>query len=155
MTRPPTYRSATPDDLPAVAAFVQRVYGIAIAPAELPEGQATFARYADAAAMAARTANHGVWVAEAGGALVGALEVRDGTHLALLFVEPAWQRSGVGRGLLAAAFGAPAAWPALTVNSTPDAVGAYARLGFVAQGPVEERHGIRSVPMRREGGQSG
>ena len=155
----PRCRAMRPDETDAAAAFARRVYDAAIAPHESPEGRATYARYAAPDAMRARAANHAVTVAEDedDGALVGMLEVRDGTHVSMLFVEPRCQRAGVGRALLAHAFGPPAAWPALTVNSTPGAVDAYARLGFVAEAPGEvvERNGLRFVPMRRAAGGGG
>ena len=146
------------EETDAVAAFARRVYDDAIAPHESPEGRATYARYASPDAMRARAADHAVTVAEDGGGpaatLVGMLEVRGGTHVSMLFVDARRRRAGVARALLAHAFGVPAAWPALTVNSTPHAVGAYARLGFVADdgGAVVERHGLRFVPMRRPAG---
>lgn len=152
-------RAMRPEETDAVAAFAQRVYDAAIAPHESPEGRATYARYAAPDAMRARAAHHAVTVAEEDdgalvGTLVGMLEVRDGTHVSMLFVEPRRQRAGVGRALLTHAFGPPATWPALTVNSTPGAVDAYARLGFVAEAPGEvvERNGLRFVPMRRAAG---
>jgi GNAT superfamily N-acetyltransferase len=145
-------RAMRPDETDAVAAFAHHVYTLAIAPHESPEGRATYARYAAPDAMRARAANHAVTVAEADGALAGMLEVRDGTHVAMLFVDPARQRAGVARALLAHAFGPLARWPALTVNSTPGAVGAYARLGFVAESDPLERDGLRFVPMRRPAG---
>lgn len=146
-----------PDEVDAVAAFARRVYDVAIAPHESPEGRATYAAYAAPDAMRARAARHVVIVAECDGVLAGMLEVRDGAHVSMLFVDPARQRSGIARTLLAHAFGPPARWPALTVNSTPGAVGAYARLGFVADGFVAdgdaiEQHGLRFVPMRRAAG---
>ena len=50
-----------------------------------------------------------------------------------------------------AAFGPVAGWPTLTVNSAPNAAGAYERLGFVATaGQQEADDGIRFIPMRRE-----
>jgi GNAT superfamily N-acetyltransferase len=150
-----TYRRMRADEVGRVAALVRRVHAAFVAPDESPEGRATFARYAAAEAMAARAGDHQIWLAEAGDALVGVLEVRGGAHVALLFVDGARQRRGIGRGLLGAAFGAAAAWPALTVNSTPDAVGAYERLGFVATAPPQEQHGLRFVPMRRAAGCAG
>jgi uncharacterized protein (TIGR00290 family) len=147
----PTFRRATAAELPAVAAFVARVHAYAIAPHESPAGQATFLRWADAGAMARRAATHDVWIAELDGALAGVLEVRDGHHLSLLFVDPACQRRGIARGLLVAALGAPETWPTLTVNSAPGAVEAYARLGFVATAPIVELGGMRFQPMRRDG----
>jgi GNAT superfamily N-acetyltransferase len=144
-----TYRPMRSDEVDRVAAFVQRVYATFVAPDESSEGRATFARYSAAEALAARAGDHLVWLAAAGDAVVGALEVRRGTHVALLFVDGAHQGRGVGRGLLTAAFGPPEAWPALTVNSTPNAVGVYERLGFAASEPLQEQNGLRFVPMRR------
>ncbi|GLC24214.1 GNAT family N-acetyltransferase [Roseisolibacter agri] len=154
----PRCRAMRAEETDAAAALAQRVYDAAIAPHESPEGRASYARYASPEAMRARAANHAVTVAEEDdGALVGVLEVRDGTHVSMLFVDPRCQRAGVGRALLGHAFGAPEAWPALTVNSTPGAVDAYERLGFVAEAPGEvvERNGIRFVPMCRAAGGAG
>lgn len=151
MMRPerPACRPALPDDVPALAALAQRVFDEHIASEYSPEGRTAFARYASAVAMGARSANHRLWLAEADAAPVAMLEVRDGTHLSMLFVESPWQRSGLGRALLLAAYGPEVEWPPLTVNSAPGSVGAYERMGFVAAGPPEEREGIRFVPMRR------
>ena len=145
-----TYRAMHAGEAPAVARLVRRVYDAFVAPHESPEGRATFARYAEADAMAARAADHRVWLAERDGALIGALELRGGAHVALLFVDGAHQGRGVARGLLAAACGADeGAWPALTVNGTPGAIAAYERLGFRAAGETREQDGLRFVPMRR------
>jgi GNAT superfamily N-acetyltransferase len=136
----------------ALAAFVERIFTAHVAPTYSAEGVATFSRYGGAPAMLARRGDHRMIVAEAGGALVGLLEVRDESHVSMLFVESAHHRRGIARVLLRAAFGAEAEWPALTVNSAPDAVGAYARLGFVATAAETESGGMRFVPMRRAGG---
>lgn len=143
------------DETDAVAAFARGVYDEAIAPGESPEGRATYAGYAAPDAMRARAAHHAVTVAEDDGRLVGMLEVRDGTHVSMLFVAARRRRGGVARALLGHVFGAPARWPALTVNSAPGAVGAYERLGFVAESAVVERNGLRFVPMRRAAGDAG
>jgi GNAT superfamily N-acetyltransferase len=144
-----TYRPMRPDEVDRVAAFVQRVHGTFVAPHESVEGRATFARYGAAEAMAARAAEHRVWLAAAGDAIVGALEVRGGTHVALLFVDGARHGQGIARALLEAALGPAEEWPALTVNSAPGAVAAYERLGFAATAPLREQHGMRFVPMSR------
>ncbi|MGZ8467974.1 MAG: GNAT family N-acetyltransferase [Gemmatirosa sp.] len=147
-----TCRAMTPDETDAVATFAHRVYAHAIAPYESAEGRTTYAAYVAPDAMRARATDHAVAVAESEGALVGMLEVRRGTHVSMLFVDPARQRAGVARRLLAHAFGPAAHWPALTVNSTPGAVGAYARLGFVVEHAEIEHDGLRFVPMRRSAG---
>jgi GNAT superfamily N-acetyltransferase len=142
------HRVMRPDEAASVAGFVRRVYAAFVAPHESPEGRETFARYADA--LAARAADHRVWIALDGDAIVGALELRGDRHVSLLFVDGGRQRRGIARGLLHAAFGPAHAWPTLTVNSTPGAVDAYRRLGFVVVEPTREEHGLRFVPMRRD-----
>jgi GNAT superfamily N-acetyltransferase len=88
---------------------------------------------------------HHVTIAEENGRLVGMIDVRDGTHVSLFFVEPSVRGRGVGRALMTHAFdgyNGP-----VTVNSSRWAVPAYERLGFEVTGPEAEFLGIRSVPM--------
>ena len=80
------------------------------------------------------------------------LEMRAGPHLALLFVDPALQRHGLGRRMLARAL---KLWPQagvsqVTVNASPNAVEAYARLGFAPDGEVQTHNGITFQPMHLE-----
>lgn len=147
--RAPSVRQMRDGEEAAVAAFARGVFDVHVAPGYSPEGRASYERYADADAMAARAANHRVWVAEEDDAMVGVLEVRNDTHVSMLFVDTGRQRSGIARALLVAAFGPPDAWPTLTVFSAPNAVDAYARLGFEATDAEQETDGIRFVPMRR------
>ena len=67
----------------------------------------------------------------------------------MLFVQSSRQRGGIGRGLLAAA-GALAGDTdcEFTLNSSPNAVSAYERLGFRITGSEQCVHGIRFVPRR-------
>lgn len=145
------FRAAARGEEPAMSALSRRVFDAHIGALDTPECQAAFHRFASAEAMLARADGNRRWVAVAGDAIVGMLEVRGGTHIAMLFVESAYQRHGVGRGLVEAAFGPAAAWPALTVNSAPTAVGAYERWGFAPVAPVQTSpEGIVYLPMRRE-----
>lgn len=147
-----TFRPACPDEIDAASALALRVFAADAAADHAPEGVAEYERLAGADAMRARAAR--IWVAEDAGppapTLVGMMEVRGAAHVMLLFVDRGHQRRGVARGLLAAAFGDAAGWPALTVNSTPSAEEAYRRLGFRATGPQREQNGIRYVPMASE-----
>ena len=147
-----TIRDALEGEEPAVSAFIRAVYDKYVAPGELDEGRETFARIVEPVALASRREGNRLCVADCAGRLVGALEVRGGTHVALLFVDEAWQREGVGRRLMRHAFGDVDDWPPLTVNSSPSAVGAYARMGFVAVGHEQVQRGIRFTPMRRPPG---
>jgi GNAT superfamily N-acetyltransferase len=76
----------------------------------------------------------------------------------MLFVEAKSQRQGIGRSLIGAAMEyVRARQPpvrALTVASTPNAVDAYRRMGFVPVGGERVVKGIRFVSMKREIGAS-
>jgi GNAT superfamily N-acetyltransferase len=78
--------------------------------------------------------------------LVGMLHLREPRHVAMLFVRSSFQRSGIARALLASAGDANCEF---TVNSSPNAVGAYERLGFRVTGPEQCVRGIRSTPLQR------
>jgi hypothetical protein len=64
----------------------------------------------------------------------------------MLFVQSSLQRSGIARALLASAGDANCEF---TVNSSPNAVSAYERLGFRITGSEQCVHGIRFIPMQR------
>ena len=83
---------------------------------------------------------------ERAGELVGMLHLREPRHVAMLFVRSPFQRSGIARALLASAGDASCEF---TVNSSPNAVGAYERLGFRVTGPEQCVHGIRFTPLQR------
>jgi GNAT superfamily N-acetyltransferase len=77
--------------------------------------------------------------AVAGGEIVGMVLVREFWNLCNLFVHPQWQRKGIGRALLEAGC-APCKGRspkgAILLNAAPNAVGFYARLGFVEREPT-------------------
>jgi ribosomal protein S18 acetylase RimI-like enzyme len=82
------------------------------------------------------------------------LQLRDGEHIAMLFVEGDSQRQGIGRSLIGAAteYVRTRQPPVrvLTVASTPNAIEAYRNLGFVSVGSEQVLKGIRFVAMMRE-----
>lgn len=68
------------------------------------EGILEFKKFVSPEALELRgSENHSVWVAETGGILVGMIEIRDGNHVALLFVDKSYHRHGVAKDLLRAA----------------------------------------------------
>jgi GNAT superfamily N-acetyltransferase len=146
------YRFMVPGEEGCVCDLVCRVFDECIAPEYEANGVREFHDYVYPEGLAARAAQgHFVLLAEARGELVGALEVRDHQHVSLLFVDKKLQRRGIARSLLKAAvgiclMGAPGVRE-LTVNSSPNSVPAYERLGFTATGPEETVNGIRFVPM--------
>jgi GNAT superfamily N-acetyltransferase len=94
---------------------------------------------------------HFILVAEARDGLAGMIDVRNNNHICLFFVAEAFQRQGVGRGLLEQAIAAcirnDPNVVEIDVHSSLFAVQAYPRLGFIQSKPQQIVNGIRFVPM--------
>jgi GNAT superfamily N-acetyltransferase len=95
--------------------------------------------------------NRFVLVAELGSQIVGAIEVRNCDHVSLFFIDGESQRKGIGRELWRRALDACLAnrpeVVKITVHSSPNAVQAYQRPEFQAEGAEQTVNGIRFVPM--------
>ena len=144
------YRFMRPGEEVAACALVKAVFDQYVASDLGPEGIAEFFRFANPQAMSARSGPEQVLVvAVHDGQLVGVLEVRGGSHLALLFVS--LKGRGIARELLRMAIiECRARQPhlaALTVNSSLYANAIYQRLGFKDSGPARTVNGIVHVPM--------
>ena len=93
------------------------------------------------------------WGCYIGRLLVGVLALRSGPHISLLFVRDKCHHRGVATSLMQVAVsyvleGKPKI-PAVTVNSSPYAVGFYEAMGFEALGPERRENGIKFTSMRR------
>ena len=146
------YRAMRPEEENEVCSLVTRVFNSFVAPQYSQEGIEEFLKFADPNAMSARTqANHFVLVAEKNDDIVGMIEMRDGEHICLLFVDEAYHRQGIARELLRKALETCArsqpGQATITVNSSPNAIEAYRHLGFQSTGHEQTRNGIRFVPM--------
>lgn len=138
---------------PAISQLALDAFDRFIAPEYSREGREAFRRYAAPEAVRFRLESGELaFGAFDGGQLVGVLEMRGRSHIALLFVEPRHHKRGIARALLENAV----AWArrrdpelrAVTLNSSPYAKGIYPRLGFYATGPENDDNGIRSTPMQ-------
>ncbi|MDR3563325.1 MAG: GNAT family N-acetyltransferase [Negativicutes bacterium] len=142
------------EDVEAVVAMVTGVFDRFIAPGLASEGIREFYRFIRPEAMRVRMAGGGEQlVVRRGKDLAGMIEVREGSHISLLFIAADFQRQGVARRLLAAAEERlrqrrPEA-VRMTVNAAPAAVGVYEKLGFEAVCPLQEKFGIRFIPMAK------
>jgi len=146
------YRAMKPGEEEAVSGLVARVFQRQVAPLCARESIEEFLRYMDPGAILARVeCNHFLLVAVAAAKMVGAIAVRDFEHVSLLFVETAFQRQGIARGLLERAVEICRTHRPdlreIDVNSSPNAVPAYESLGFRHLGPEQIENGIRFVPM--------
>jgi len=81
------------------------------------------------------------------------LGTRDGHHVTLFFVLPAFQGRGIGRRLFDSAVErvrrTTSGATKLEVHSSPVAVPVYQALGFSVTGPETVGDGIRYIPMAR------
>ena len=136
-----------------VCRLMERVFMEFVAPGYPPEGVSEFLAVVDAEKMRRRvSAGNLVLVARGGNRLAGMIEVRDLSHVMLMFVDKAFQRQGIARRLFEAALSRCLEMrpdvKAVTVHSSPYAVAVYSRLGFEATGPEEFQSGMVFTPMR-------
>jgi len=119
------------------------------APSLSAAGIATFGSVAAAEAFGARLHgdNH-ILVAEQDGRVVGVIELKEGRHLAMLFVDPSYQGQGIGHALFDAVL-PQVREPVLTVRASLNAVPTYLRYGFVLDGDVGEFNGLVYQQMVR------
>ena len=132
--------------------MVHRVFDLSVAPLYSKKGQQNFKKYVDPEEMSARVhAHHFVYLALADGDIIGMIEMRRHRHVSLFFVEQEFQGKGVGRELLSLTveFCLSNNLPLkeVTVNSSPNAVKAYERMGFQSTGREQNISGVQSVPM--------
>ena len=85
-----------------------------------------------------------------GDKLVGVIATRkEGSHIALFFVDGKYHRKGIGRRLFQTVLGKCSA-DTMTVNSSPYAVPVYHRLGFIDVDNEQVVNGIRFTPMEHK-----
>ncbi|NIW10783.1 MAG: GNAT family N-acetyltransferase [Gammaproteobacteria bacterium] len=114
------------------------------------QGIATFRTIASEKAFLERMSEENTMlVYESAGAIHGYVEVKEGRHLALLFVDPAKQRKGVGAQLVAEAL-KYCTGGVVTVNASLNSVGTYLGYGFEIAGPEAELQGLRFRPMMKK-----
>lgn len=136
-------------DLDAASTVCMRAFLMAVAPSLAAHGVATFRMIAAPDGFAQRRDRDNLQlVYDASGQLQGVGELKQRRRVAMLFVDPACQRQGVGEALLAALV-AQARTEVLTVSASLPSVGFYARHGFQCAGDVAESAGLVYQPMQR------
>jgi GNAT superfamily N-acetyltransferase len=138
----------------AVCDMVHGVFDFSVAPLYTEKGRRSFKDYADPEEMSARVnTDHFVLLAMAGGDIVGMIEIRRRCHVSLFFVAPEFQGKGVGGLLLEKALEicrkTNPQLREMTVNSSPNALRAYERMGFAPTGGEQVICGVRFIPMKK------
>ena len=132
--------------------LVERIFREHVAPLYSDEGVREFMKFCTTDEMAKRMEDGAITMAaRTAGRLVGLVHIRELSHIALFFVETALQRKGLGRKLFNAALTLVREknpdLEMLTVNSSPNSVVFYERLGFKPTGEETTVNGIRFRPM--------
>ncbi|MDA0737459.1 MAG: GNAT family N-acetyltransferase [Nitrospirae bacterium] len=152
MNDPVTYRFLMPEDIPEVHELIKDVFLPDIAPHYSSEGQEEFLRYVEPDALHARgKENHFALLAVLNDEIIGVIEIRDHSHLSLLFVNVPHQRQGLSKELLRRGLESclknRVDVLTLTVHASPNAVGIYEKLGFRQLQPEQVSHGFRFTLM--------
>lgn len=151
----PIISHATIQDIDHIISFIRTVYDVAVAPHYSQQGNKEFYRYLDTKSMLERMGgNHWILKAIDQTDLLGIIEIRDNSHLAMLFVKTNKQQQGIGRKLLSSAIEiikeSNPKQKTLTVHSSPNSVSAYEKMGFESLGNEQVVNGLRFTTMQME-----
>ncbi len=116
------------------------------------EGQKTFYKFIEKDEILKRLRNDFRMIcAKYKGKVIGIEAIRDKNHISLFFVDAKYQRMGIGRKLfentLKKIKKENPEIREITVNSSPYAKEVYERMGFKALSVIEEKDGIKYIPM--------
>ena len=129
----------------AVSSFKQSVAGHLS-----DEGVATFMSIASPESFESRmTKDNLMFVSEDENGINGIVELKEGRHVAMLFVAPEKQGMGIGQKLIKKALKYSSV-KSVTVSASLTSVNAYKKYGFEVAGPEEEKQGLRYRPMKIE-----
>ena len=147
-----SYRSMLPDDETDVDALVQSVFDEFVAPGYSNDGIVAFKKLINAGSFTERLRSGNlVLLAIAEKEIIGILEMRHYSHIALLFVEKSFQKKGIAQELCRRSVELCRKLnpdlKEITVNSSPNALGAYQKIGFIPTEDEKETNGIRFTPM--------
>ncbi len=146
------YRYMKPGEEDRVIGLIVEVFKRSVAPGYSPEGVNEFLRYARSDDLLKRSrSDHFILVAQAGRDIVAMIEMKKYHHISLFFVAGPFQRKGIGKTLLKRALKICRdrdPWlREISVNASPNAVGAYLQMGFTPLGTEKTVNGIRFFPM--------
>lgn len=148
-----TIRSAGPDDAPALSALAHLVSPYFTIHPDGHGAELFFETITPAAMLERLTSSQfQYWLAEDEmHGIIGAIALRDHSHLYHLFVAPDQHQRGCAKQLwqhLKSVALAAGTTGALTVNSSMYAQTVYTRFGFVTCGERQEMNGLVFIPMK-------
>jgi GNAT superfamily N-acetyltransferase len=147
-----SYEEGQPGDEGRIAGLVEEVFSEFVAPQFSREGIAEFLKYIRVEAFVERIrAGNLILLAKYRNEIIGVTEIFESNHIALFFVDKASQRKGIGKELLRRTIhvckNQKPETDRITVNSSPNAVAAYQKLGFDIVEKEQVKNGIRFIRM--------
>jgi ribosomal protein S18 acetylase RimI-like enzyme len=147
-----SFRSMKQGDEAVVVDFVLEVFTEFVAPQYSNEGIAEFRKFVNVNALLDRfVAGNPITLAESGRKIIGVIEMRDNSHIALLFIEKSYQLNGIAKKLINEGIKICRTRnqniKSITVNSSPNAFDAYQNIGFKGGRNEKTVNGIRFIPM--------
>lgn len=135
-------------DLEAVSAICIDSFLQSVAGALSDEGITTFSNVAARDAFLDRMKGDNLMlVAENDENIEGVIELKEGRHVAMLFIRPERQKNGIGKMLLLSVLNY-AKVEIVTVRASLSSVVAYEKYGFECSGEVDESAGLVYQPMK-------
>jgi len=135
-----------------VVDLVLNVFNEFVAPQYSTEGVEEFNKFVTVEAVESRFKAGNIFIlAKDEEKVVGIIEMRGNSHIALLFVEKAYQFQGIARELVHRAIiiclERNPQLIKITVNSSPNAYDAYYSIGFRGEKIIKTVNGIQFIPM--------
>ena len=145
-------RKIDESDINKAYLLVSSIFNEYVAPLYSEEGKEEFNRFIDPRQLNEKIKTDSfILAAEIESEIIGVIGIRDWSHIFLLFVNGDYQRRGIASLLLNEALKLCKSGnhnlKNITVNSSPNAVKAYERMGFIATSDEQLTKGIRFVPM--------
>ena len=138
-----------------VCVFVLPVFNEFVAPQYSEEGIKEFLKYLEPHYLSERCQEDDfVLLATSVGRIVGMIELVKNSHISLFYTDGRLHGIGNGRELLKRSLEIcmknEPALTEITVNSSPNAVNIYEKLGFSVTKAEQIKNGIRFIPMKLE-----
>ena len=138
-------------DINSVSLMITAIFDEFIGYDYSKEGKSTFKDYITPKNILERLDTNKFYVAKNDTTIIGILEIRNNDHIALFFVDKKYHKKGIGKMLfnnyLNELNKMDTKIETITVNSSIYAVKIYERLGFKKTGELQEKNGIKFIPM--------
>lgn len=135
-------------DLDSLSSLVLNSFDKFVAPDYSEEGVKTFYGFFEHGRLLEKTLENGdfIFIAKEKKEITGLLATRNKSHVSLLFVDEKHQKKGIAKKLFSILCETIEA-EKITVNSSPFAEKIYEKLGFIKLSPMQEKDGIKFIPM--------